>query len=144
MLCNFIEITLWHGCSPVNLLNNFRTPFPENTSRGLLLTKSGKIHPNDGKISAATLQNLPEMIALLDIDPVALISLYCSWIKQSAFWLRANLKLVVLNLCQKIKSSGESFSHEYILIWLVRAIIFSCYVYIFYVVDFDLPENLQL
>ena len=21
MLCNFIEITLWHGCSPVNLLH---------------------------------------------------------------------------------------------------------------------------
>ena len=24
---NFIEITLWHGCSPVNLLHIFRTPF---------------------------------------------------------------------------------------------------------------------
>ena len=21
---NFIEITLWHGCSPVNMLQNFR------------------------------------------------------------------------------------------------------------------------
>ena len=26
LLCNFIEITLWHGCSPVNLLHIFRTP----------------------------------------------------------------------------------------------------------------------
>ena len=26
--CNFIEIRLWHGCSPVNLLYIFRTPFP--------------------------------------------------------------------------------------------------------------------
>ena len=34
---NFIEITLWHGCSPVNLLHNFRTPFTKNTSGWLLL-----------------------------------------------------------------------------------------------------------
>ena len=32
---NFIEITLRHGCSPVNLLYIFRTP--KNTSDGLLL-----------------------------------------------------------------------------------------------------------
>ena len=37
-LWNFIEITLWHGCSPVNLLHIFRIPFYKNTSRGLLLT----------------------------------------------------------------------------------------------------------
>ena len=34
---NFIEITLRHGCSPVNLLHIFRTPFPRNTSEWLLL-----------------------------------------------------------------------------------------------------------
>ena len=34
---NFIEITLRYGCSPVNLLQIFRTPFPKNTSGGLLL-----------------------------------------------------------------------------------------------------------
>ena len=34
---NFIEITLRHGCSPVNLLYIFRTPFPRNTSGWLLL-----------------------------------------------------------------------------------------------------------
>ena len=33
---NFIEFTLWHGCS-VNLLHIFRTPFLKNTSRRLLL-----------------------------------------------------------------------------------------------------------
>ena len=37
LYCNFIEITLRHGCSPVNLLHIFRTPFPKNTSGGLLL-----------------------------------------------------------------------------------------------------------
>ena len=38
LLCNFIEITLRHGCSPVNLLHIFRTPFRMNTSRRLLPT----------------------------------------------------------------------------------------------------------
>ena len=34
---NFIEITLRHGCSPVNLRHMFKTPFPKNTSAGMLL-----------------------------------------------------------------------------------------------------------
>ena len=34
---NFIEITRWHGCSPVNLLHNFRTSFSKNNSGSLLL-----------------------------------------------------------------------------------------------------------
>ena len=34
---NFIEITLWHACSPVNLLHYFRTPFNKKTSGRLLL-----------------------------------------------------------------------------------------------------------
>ena len=37
LLCNFIEITLRHGCSPVNLLHIFRTTFCKNTYGGLLL-----------------------------------------------------------------------------------------------------------
>ena len=35
--CNFIETTLRHGCSPVNLLYIFRTPFPKNDSGSVLL-----------------------------------------------------------------------------------------------------------
>ena len=34
---SFIEITLRHGYSPVNLLHIFRKPLPKNTSRRLLL-----------------------------------------------------------------------------------------------------------
>ena len=34
----FIEITVRHGCSPVNLLHIFRTRFTKNTSERLLLT----------------------------------------------------------------------------------------------------------
>ena len=31
---NFIEITLWHRCSPVNVLHIFRTPFLGTTLKG--------------------------------------------------------------------------------------------------------------
>ena len=34
---NFIEIALWHGCSPVNLLHICRTHFLKSTSGRLLL-----------------------------------------------------------------------------------------------------------
>ena len=37
-----IEITLRHGCSPVNLLHIFRTPFPKNTAGWLRLSLENK------------------------------------------------------------------------------------------------------
>ena len=37
LLCNFIEITLRHGCSFINLLHIFRRPFLKNTSERLPL-----------------------------------------------------------------------------------------------------------
>ena len=37
LLCSFIEITLRHGCSPLNLLHIFRATFLRNTSEWLLL-----------------------------------------------------------------------------------------------------------
>ena len=39
MLCNIIEIALWHVCSPANLLHICRTPFPKDTSGGLFPRK---------------------------------------------------------------------------------------------------------
>ena len=44
---NFIEITFWHGFSPVNLLYILRTPFPKSTYGRLLL--KGNI--SDGNVS---------------------------------------------------------------------------------------------
>ena len=36
--CNFIEITLRHGCSTIILLQIFRIPFHKKSSGGLLLS----------------------------------------------------------------------------------------------------------
>ena len=41
---NFIEITLRHGCSPVNLVHTFRTIFPKNTSGRGFFWKCKKTH----------------------------------------------------------------------------------------------------
>ena len=45
---NFIEITLQHGYSPVNLLYFFRSPFPKN---GGLLWKAASANFNSFKLS---------------------------------------------------------------------------------------------
>ena len=49
LLCNFIEITLRRGCSPLNLLHIFRTTFPKNTSGWLLLEVLFQCKKNNGK-----------------------------------------------------------------------------------------------
>ena len=40
LFCSFIGITFQHGCSPVKLLHIFKTPFPNNTSGGLLFANT--------------------------------------------------------------------------------------------------------
>ena len=47
LISNFIEITLWHGCSLVNLMHIFRTHFPKNTSGGVLLNFAMAEHQVD-------------------------------------------------------------------------------------------------
>ena len=52
MFCNFIEITLQHGCSLVKWLHNFRTPFLKNNSGWLLSVWEDFVcifSPNTGK-----------------------------------------------------------------------------------------------
>ena len=64
LLCNFIEITLRHGCSPVNLLHIFRTPLPRNNSGWLLLNVPFKSRLKEiqitGQINAFCRQRIPE------------------------------------------------------------------------------------
>ena len=55
LFCNFIEISLRYGCSPVNLLHIFRTSFPKNTSEWLLLVF--RIYPLKFHFSKASLKN---------------------------------------------------------------------------------------
>ena len=65
LLCNFIEITLRHGCSPVNLLYIFRTPFLKIASGRLLL-----------KVQSSALWKMPSVGVCH--NPVALnVSLIC-------------------------------------------------------------------
>ena len=45
LFCDFIEITLRHECSPINLVLIFRIPFHKNTSQGMLLNKSSNKIP---------------------------------------------------------------------------------------------------
>ena len=52
MLCKVTKITLPHGCSPVNLLHIFMTPFTKTTSgRMLLIKESFKVYGIDRRIS---------------------------------------------------------------------------------------------
>ena len=53
LLCNFIEITLRHGCSYVNFVHIFRTSFSRNTP-GRLKSVLKKITPNTHTFSKDT------------------------------------------------------------------------------------------
>ena len=55
---NFIEISLQHGCFPVNLLHIFRTPFYKNTYGRLLLQKAPPPSQIFDKIQNAPLLNI--------------------------------------------------------------------------------------
>ena len=62
LVCNFIEITLWHGCSAVNLLHIFRRSLPRNTPAWLLLKfvttmQQVKCSPFQQKIANLTLKS---------------------------------------------------------------------------------------
>ena len=60
MQSNFIEITLWHRCSPVNLLHIFRAPFSKNTCGWLLLYNYDP--PGNGDCQFAALTYLLQRI----------------------------------------------------------------------------------
>ena len=50
----YIEITLRHGCSTVDLLHIFRKPFPKNTSGGLVFLNQITWNINKIKIKYTT------------------------------------------------------------------------------------------
>ena len=59
---NFIEIALRHGCSPVNLLHIFRTPFPKNTTGVLVLHNIAEVG-NIVKCCAGKLCQKPQKVS---------------------------------------------------------------------------------
>ena len=74
---SLIEITLRDGCFPVNLLRIFRTPFPKNTSGGLLLTLVTLLLSLSVLIvKPDTITQLPSL--LTDVARLAVLSAICS------------------------------------------------------------------
>ena len=64
LLCSFIEILLWHGCSPVNLLHIFRTLFTKNTSGRLLFENLNRF--------CETIQKMLEKLIYVVHFPIAI------------------------------------------------------------------------
>ena len=64
LLCSFIEILLRHGCSPLNLLHIFRTPFTKNTSGRLLFENLNKF--------CETIQKMLEILIFVVHFPIAI------------------------------------------------------------------------
>ena len=60
-----LQSTLRHGCSPVNLLHNFRTPFPKNTSGGLLLVS--EVYSEPCQIYSWSVNNFTKSSKLLTV-----------------------------------------------------------------------------
>ena len=69
LLCNFIDMTHWHGCFPVNLLHILKTPFLKNTSGWLLLMMVTPYppHKNDIFNSGFLQQRWPNLHDILDL-----------------------------------------------------------------------------
>ena len=65
LLRNFIEIPFRHGCSPVNLLHIFRTPFPKNTSGWLLLQYSLSVLSENIKKNLSLWKNCSNIVATI-------------------------------------------------------------------------------
>ena len=101
---NFIEITLWHGCFPVNLLHIFRTPFPKNTPGWLLpslvleQTLFKFVWPFSGQQAIKVLKDRGEIMCYILLNnkevkkwntfSISFISLYCFCkIRHEQIWL---------------------------------------------------------
>ena len=101
LLCNFIEITLRRGCSPVDLLHIFRTSFPENTS-GRLLLKGLK---------------LLTILTKRSILSIWLGSEYTSgnYHKTNEDWMKSSLKYKIFQISNTLKALTPFWCNEVIL-----------------------------
>ena len=112
LFCNFIEITLRHGCYPVNLLHIFRTAFPKNTSERLLLYQPIQIFPRN--VSCVCKKNLKFLITPIRMNCLTkdqslfqsastLISFYCLIIGLTTLDLLKNVPSEIYNDISTVK-----------------------------------------
>ena len=107
---NFIEIALRHGCSPVNLLHIFRTPFSRNTSGWLLLKSIVLLYYSIFKVMSNGSLNLRHQSNCTNIlrkshriarNVFSWEKTYTNFISQKYYTLAANLKVY-----------KEAYSHQ--------------------------------
>ena len=68
LLFNFIEITLSHGCSPVNLMHIFITPIYKNTSKELFKNAGCKL--NVHKKFKISLERFLDVLCKFNLRPI--------------------------------------------------------------------------
>ena len=97
LLCNFIQITLWHGCSPVNLLRMFRTSFLTRSS--MELTWMATVERSVGTI--ASFERLkPIQLSIYLLDKVFVLSYY--WAEIYFFKFNNGNTRTLCEICSKL------------------------------------------
>ena len=94
-----LQNTHTHGCSPVNLLVIFRTPFPKNTSWWLLLDKSFVDH----ETSLTDFKQVNNVLQFLHRESEPQITQKLNWLTLVYILLLKGL-LFYLRLCFKLDS----------------------------------------
>ena len=112
LLCNFIEITIRHGCSPVNLLLIFRTPFTKNTS-GWLLLKSSIIDvwPSHSKNVPRFSEQAPCMFLKISIKIPLVANLFLS--KDSTSFKTTVSQNIYFRLCMVFLENSNLYKNNH-------------------------------
>ena len=79
LLCNFIEIALRDGHTPVNLLHIFRTPFQQNPSEWLLLSVYRTLTSNQWRLIIAFVMFVVSTYVFLNSFQPTGLFLYPLW-----------------------------------------------------------------
>ena len=97
-IATLIEITLWNGFSPVNLLHIFRTTFLRNTSEWLLLCYHGVISGNSNEIIQISLRICRKKLTHF-LTMVCFLYLNGESNKASNAWKVSKMEFFLLRIC---------------------------------------------